>query len=211
MAPSLIPATKTFTLDGGFPLLQFQPKHEFKPLSFHSGRIPAVPLRPLPREAWGSSDSFQPPLAQKTPHTTLIPDLNMNHNTRIIEKSDGQKKWAESVPMEVPKHVNMDQYVGHEDSKLRQDSTLLTQPEKLFNINPMPLGIPSQNSFGLPLLHLQLKTPYLYSSASSTSIKLPSVPLRTVVEERNYPRLALLHSCLSPENTVMDFTWQCKT
>ncbi|XP_055968066.1 ciliogenesis and planar polarity effector 1 [Sorex fumeus] len=202
-APALIPATKPFQLHDGFPLLQFQPKYDCKPFTFQSGRIPASPLRPplQPREAWGPSDSFQSPLPQEAVHTTLMPDLNLNRsNTGVMEKADEQKKWAERVPTEVPKHVNMDQYVSHENSKLRQESSLFIRPEKLFDVIPAPFEIPSQNSFGLPLLHLQLKTPCLFSSAPRTAITLPSMPVRTVVEERNYPRLALLHSYLSPEN-----------
>ncbi|XP_055000718.1 ciliogenesis and planar polarity effector 1 [Sorex araneus] len=202
-APTLIPTAKPFQLHDGFPLLQFQPKYDCKPFSFHSGRIPAAPLRPplQPREAWGPSDSFQSPLPQEAVHTSLMPDLNLNwSNTGVMEKADEQKKWAEKVPTEVPKHVNMDQYVGHKNSKLRQESSLFLRPEKLFDVIPAPFEIPSQNSFGLPLLHLQLKSPCLFSSAPSTAITLPSVPIRTVVEERNYPRLALLHSYLSPEN-----------
>uniref|UniRef100_A0A8C8YQV1 Ciliosis and planar polarity effector complex subunit 1 n=1 Tax=Prolemur simus TaxID=1328070 RepID=A0A8C8YQV1_PROSS len=39
-----------------------------------------------------------------------------------------------------------------------------------------------------------------FPSFLNASVTVPSIPLRTVAEERKYPRLSLLHSCLSPEN-----------
>ncbi|XP_049504105.1 ciliogenesis and planar polarity effector 1 isoform X4 [Panthera uncia] len=202
--PRLIPAAKTFRPGDGFPLLQFQPKHEFKPLSFHTGRAPQVPFRPppQPREAWGLSDSFQPPLLQKAMHMTSVPHLNLSqYNTEATKKAMEQKKWAESVITEIPKRVNVDQCVGHENLTSQQDSSVFIKPEKLLDVKPGSLEIWPQNSFGLPLLHLQLKPPYIFSSASTASVAIPSIPMRTVAEERKYPRLSLLHSCLSPENT----------
>ncbi|XP_059272300.1 ciliogenesis and planar polarity effector 1 [Mustela nigripes] len=201
--PRLIPAAKSFRPGDGFPLLQFQSKHEFKSLSFHTGRVPQVPFRllPQPREAWGLSDSFQPPLPQRTMHTTSVSHLNLSHcNTEAIKKAVEQKKWAEPIITEIPKHVNLDQCVGQENLTPQQDSSVFIKPGKLLDIKPGPLEISPQNSFGLPLLHLQLKPPYIVSSASRASGTIPSIPTRTGGEERRYPRLSLLHSCLSPEN-----------
>ncbi|XP_032193468.1 ciliogenesis and planar polarity effector 1 isoform X2 [Mustela erminea] len=200
--PRLIPAAKSFRPGDGFPLLQFQSKHEFKSLSFHTGRVPQVPFRllPQPREAWGLSDSFQPPLPQRTMHTTSMSHLNLSHcNTEAIKKAVEQKKWAEPIITEIPKHVNLDQCVGQENLTPQQDSSVFIKPGKLLDIKPGPLEISPQNSFGLPLLHLQLKPPYIVSSASRASGTIPSIPTRTGGEERRYPRLSLLHSCLSPE------------
>ncbi|XP_077619603.1 ciliogenesis and planar polarity effector 1 [Crocuta crocuta] len=202
--PRLIPASKTFRPSDGFPLLQFQPKHEFKPLSFHTGRALQVPFRPppQPREAWGLSDSFQPPLLQKAMHTTSVSHLNLSqYNTEAIKKAVEQKKWAETRITETPKPVNVDRCVGHESMTPQQGSTVFIKPEKLLDVKPGFLEISPQNSFGLPLLHLQLKPPYVFSSASRASVTIPSIPMRTVAEERKYPRLSLLHSCLFPENT----------
>ncbi|XP_014637081.1 PREDICTED: uncharacterized protein C5orf42 homolog [Ceratotherium simum simum] len=202
--PRLIPTAKTLRPGDGFPLLQFQPKHEFKPLSFHTGRVPQVPFRPLPqpREAWGLSDSFQLPLPQRAVHTASVSHLNLSqYNTEATEKAAEQKKWAEAVITEIPKHVNLDQYVGQENLTPQKDSSAFIKPEKLFDVKPRPFVISPQNSFGLPLLHLQLKPPYIYSSVSRASVTVPSIPIRTVAEERKYPRLSLLHSCLPPENT----------
>lgn len=206
--PRLIPAAKSFRPGDGFPLLQFQSKHEFKSLSFHTGRVPQVPFRllPQPREAWGLSDSFQPPLPQRTMHTASVSHLNLSHcNTEAIKKAVEQKKWAEPVITEIPKHVNLDQCVGQENLTPQQDSSVFIKPGKLLDIKPGPLEVSPQNSFGLPLLHLQLKPPYIVSSASRASGTIPSIPTRTGGEERRYPRLSLLHSCLSPENMVMIF------
>lgn len=212
--PRLIPAAKTFRPSDGFPLLQFQPKHEFKPLSFHTGRALQVPFRPppQPREAWGLSDSFQPPLLQKATHTTSVSRLNLSqYNTEAIKKAVEQKKWAETIITETPKPVNVDRCVGHESMTPQQGSTVFIKPEKLLDVKPGSLEISPQNSFGLPLLHLQLKPPYVFSSASRASVTIPSLPMRAVVEERKYPRLSLLHSCLFPENTVMILAEQCKS
>ncbi|XP_053448023.1 ciliogenesis and planar polarity effector 1 isoform X2 [Nycticebus coucang] len=201
--PRLIPAAKTFSPSDGFPLLQFQPNHEFKPLSLHTGRVPQIPFRPLPkpREAWGLSDSCQPALPQKEIHTTSISHLNLSqYNIEVIKKTVEQKKWAESEITEIPKHVNLDQYVGQENMTPQKDSSTFIKPEKIFDSKPGPLEISPHNSFGLPLLHLQLKPPHILSSASRVSVTAPSIPVRTAAEERKYPKLSLLHSCLSPEN-----------
>uniref|UniRef100_H0X6U7 Ciliogenesis and planar polarity effector 1 n=1 Tax=Otolemur garnettii TaxID=30611 RepID=H0X6U7_OTOGA len=201
--PRLIPAAKTFSPSDCFPLLQFQPKHEFKPLSLHTGRVPQIPFRPLPkpREAWGLSDSCQPALPQKEIHTTSISHLNLSqYNIEVIKKTVEQKKWAEGEIIEIPKHVNLDQYVGQENLTPQQDSSIFIKPEKIFDNKPGPLEISPHNSFGLPLLHLQLKPPHTFSSTSRVSVIAPSIPVRTAAEERKYPKLSLLHSCLSPEN-----------
>ncbi|KAM9694366.1 ciliogenesis and planar polarity effector 1 [Trichechus inunguis] len=200
--PKLIPAAKTFSPGDGFPLLHFQPKCEFKPLSLSTGRVPQVPFRPLPqpREAWGLSDSFQSPLPQRERHTTSISHLNLSqYDTEAVNKATEQKKWAETVTAEIPTHLNMDQYVGQENLTPQRDSIFI-KPEKLFEVKQGPLEISPQNSFGLPLLHLQFKPPYMFSSASRASVTVPSKPVRMVAEERRYSSLSLLHSCLSPEN-----------
>uniref|UniRef100_A0A673TC45 Ciliogenesis and planar polarity effector 1 n=1 Tax=Suricata suricatta TaxID=37032 RepID=A0A673TC45_SURSU len=205
--PSLIPAAKTFRPGDGFPLLQLQPKHEFKAHSFHTGRALQVPFRPppQPREAWGLSDSFQPPLLQRAMHTTSVSHLNLSqYNTEAIKTAVEQKKWAETVITETPEPVNVDQCVGHESLTPQQGSSVFIKPEKLLDVKPRSLEILPQNSFGLPLLHLQVTPSYIFSSASRASVTIPTIPMRTVAEERKYPRLSLLHSCLFPEN-------MCKT
>lgn len=132
--------------------------------------------------------------------------LNLNQcNTETMKKAVEQKKWEETIITEIPKHVNLDKYVGQENLIPLQNSAVFIKPEKLLDVKPVPHEIPSQNSFGLPLLHLQLKPPYVFSSVSKTSVTVPSIPIETVAEETNYPRLSLLHSCLSRENTVMIF------
>ncbi|XP_042638331.1 ciliogenesis and planar polarity effector 1 [Orycteropus afer afer] len=204
--PRLIPTAKTFSPGDGFTLLQIQPKDEFKLLPLSTGRVPQVPLRPLPqpREAWGLSDSFQSPLPQREGLTTSISYLNLGqYDTGAIKKAVEQKKWAESVITEIPTHLNFAHYVGQNFTP-QQDSSLLVKPEKLFEIKPGPHEIYPQNSIGLPLLHLQFKPPYMFSSASRASVAVPSVPVRMIAEQRKYSRVSLLHSCLSPENTYKE-------
>lgn len=212
--PRLIPTANTSRRSDGFPLLQFQPKHEFKPISFHTERAPQVPFSPLPqpREAWGLSDFSQPPLPKVAMDTTSISHLNLSqYNTEAIKKAAEPKKWAETIIKEIPKHVNLDQCVGQENLTPQQDSTTFIKPENIFDAKPGPFEISSQNSSGLPLLHLQLKPPYMFSSTSRTSVTVPSIPIRTMAEERKCPRLSLLHSCPGPENTVMIFAECCKS
>ncbi|XP_012577329.1 PREDICTED: uncharacterized protein C5orf42 homolog [Condylura cristata] len=194
--PRLIPSVTAFGSDNGFPLLQFQPKHEFKPLFFHTERIPQVPFRPLPqpRETWGLSDSIQPPLPQAI-QSTSISHWNLNHfNTKDIKKEIDQEKWAETVILETLKHVDLDHHVAQENLTSQKDSSVITKPERQFDIKPGPLER-SQHSFGLPLLHLQL-TPHAFSSASRASVPVPSVAVRTSAEDRQCPRMPLLQPCL---------------
>uniref|UniRef100_A0A2K6V508 Ciliosis and planar polarity effector complex subunit 1 n=1 Tax=Saimiri boliviensis boliviensis TaxID=39432 RepID=A0A2K6V508_SAIBB len=202
-APRLIPHAKTFSSGDGFPLLQFKPKQEFKPLFLHTGSIPQVPFKPLPqqREAWGLSDSFQPDLPQRVAQTIPAPHLNVSHyNAEAKKKEVEHKTWAGTVITEIPKHVNLDQYVGQEKLRPQPDSSVFIKPEKLFDVKPGPLEIPPHHSFGFPLLYLPLKPPDRFSSTSTASVTIPSTLIQPVAEERKYPSLLLLHSHLSPEN-----------
>ncbi|XP_063520806.1 ciliogenesis and planar polarity effector 1 isoform X10 [Pongo pygmaeus] len=202
-APRLIPHAKTFSAGDGFPLLQFKSKQEFQPRFLYTGSIPQVPFRPLPqpREAWGLSDSFQPALPQRAAQTTPASHLNVSqYNTEARKKEVEHKTWAETVITEIPKHVNLDQYVGQENLTPQQDSSVFIKPEKLFDVKPGTLEISPHHSFGLPLLYLPLKPPSMFPSTSKASITVPSTPIQPIAEERKYPRLSLLHSHLSPEN-----------
>jgi hypothetical protein len=139
-------------------------------------------------------------------HTTSTYHSDSRHyNTEAISKAAEQMKQSEPVIADIPNHVNLGQYTGQENLTSQQDSSVFVNPEKLFDVKPGPLEIPPLNSFGLPLLHLQFKPPYIFSSASRASITVPSIPVRTVAEERKYSQLSLLHSCLPPENTVKNF------
>uniref|UniRef100_A0A8C6R562 Ciliogenesis and planar polarity effector 1 n=1 Tax=Nannospalax galili TaxID=1026970 RepID=A0A8C6R562_NANGA len=193
-APQLIPPDKTFTPGGGFPLLHFQPKHEFKPFFLPPGRIPQVPFRSQvqPREAWGLSDSFQPSLPQRIVHSSSPSHSNWRHNnTESINRT-------EPVPTAIPQHVNLGQHVGRQNLTL-QDSSVFTKPENISDVKPGPFET-SQNSFGLPLLHLQLKPACIVSSPSRASTGFPLVPVRSGTEEKKYSQLSLLRPCLPPEN-----------
>uniref|UniRef100_A0A8D1V695 Uncharacterized protein n=1 Tax=Sus scrofa TaxID=9823 RepID=A0A8D1V695_PIG len=133
--------------------------------------------------------------------TTSTSHLNLSPcNTEAIKEAAEQKKGAETVLTEIPKHVNLDQSVGQENLTPQQDSATFIKPGKLFDVKPGPFETPPQNSFGLPLLHLQLKSPYVFSSASRASVTVPSIPTRTIAEERKCPSLSLLHSSLSLGN-----------
>ncbi|XP_027257122.1 ciliogenesis and planar polarity effector 1 isoform X4 [Cricetulus griseus] len=194
-APQLIPPARTITPGSGFPLLHFQPKHEFKPLSLPLERIPEVPFRPQaqPKEAWGLSDSCQLPLSQRIVHSTSCHLDSSHHNVEAMKKAD-------SLLRDIPKNVNLGQYVGQQYLAPQQDSSVFIKPESVFDVKPGPPETALQNSVGLPLLHLQFKPPYMFSSPSKAASRLPSVPPQSGTEGRKYPQLSLLHSCLPPEN-----------
>ncbi|CAO2592407.1 Ciliogenesis and planar polarity effector 1 [Lemmus lemmus] len=193
--PQLIPPARAVTPGSGFPLLHFQPKREFKHLSLPLGRIPEVPLRPQaqPKEAWGLSDSCLPPLSQRIVQTTSPCHSNPSHcSVEAMKKAD-------AVFRDTPKHANLDQYVEQHLTP-QQASSVFIKPESVFDVKPGPPETVPQNSFGLPLLHLQFKPPCIFSSPSRASSRLPSVPTESGPERKQNPQLSLLHSCLPPEN-----------
>nr|XP_012315434.1 protein JBTS17 isoform X12 [Aotus nancymaae] len=200
-APRLTPLAKTFSPSDGFPLLQFKPKQEFKPLFLHTGSIPQVAFKPQRRETRGLPDSFQPDLPQRVAQTIPAPHLNVSQcNTEAKKKEVERKIWAGTVITEISKHVNLDQYVGQENLRPQQDSSVFIKPKNLLDVKPGPLEIPPHHSFGLPLLYLPLKPPNRFSSTSRASVTVPSTLNKPVAEERKYPSLLLLHSHLSSEN-----------
>ncbi|XP_053770370.1 ciliogenesis and planar polarity effector 1 isoform X4 [Desmodus rotundus] len=199
-----LPAANTFRPDGGFPLLQFQPKHEYKPLLFPAGRALQVPCGPppQPREAWGPSTSSQPPLLQGAAHIPAAPypDLSQ-HNAGAMPKAAEQKRGAETVVTGTPKHVTLDQHIGQEHLTPQQDSSIFLKPKKVFDVKPGPLETSAQNSCGFPLLHLQLTPPCAFPSVSRTPVTVPSVPLRAAAEGSKHLGLPLLPSRLPQEGT----------
>ncbi|XP_036984869.2 ciliogenesis and planar polarity effector 1 [Artibeus jamaicensis] len=199
-----LPAENAFRPDGGFPLLHFQPKHKFKPLLFPAGRALQVPRGPLPqpREAWGPPASSQPPLPLGAAHTPAAPHLDLSqHNSGAMLKAPEQKRGAETIVTETPKHVTLDQCVGQERLTPQWDSSIFVKPEKVFDMKPGPLETSAQNSCGFPLLHLQLRPPCVFPSVSRTPVTAPSAPLRAAAEGSRCPGLPLLPSCLPQEDT----------
>lgn len=199
-APQLIPPARAVTPGSGFPLLHFQPKHEFKPLSLPLGRIPEFPLRPQaqPKEAWGLSDSCQPSLSQRIVQPTSPCHSNPSHySAETMNKAD-------AVLRNTPQHVNLDQYVGQHLTP-QQASSVFIKPESVFDVKPGPPETAPQSCVGLPLLHLQFKPPCIFSSPPRASSRLPSVPTNSGPERKQNPQLSLLCSRLPLENTVMTF------
>ncbi|XP_045704044.1 ciliogenesis and planar polarity effector 1 [Phyllostomus hastatus] len=198
-----LPAANAFRPDGGFPLLQFQPKHKFKPLLLPAGRALQVPCGPLPqpREAWGPPASSQPPLPHGAVHTPAVPHLDLSQrNVGAVPKAADQKRGAETTVTEAPKHVTLDQHVGQEHFTPQQDSSVFVKPEKVFDVTPGPLETSAQNACGFPLLHLQLRPPCAFPSVSGAPVPVPSAPLRAAAEGSRHPGLPLLPSRLPPED-----------
>ncbi|XP_036919091.1 ciliogenesis and planar polarity effector 1 isoform X2 [Sturnira hondurensis] len=199
-----LPAASAFRPDGGFPLLQFQPKHEFKPLLLPAGRALQVPRGPppQPREAWGPFASSQPPLPQGAAHTPAAPHPHLSqHSAGAMPKAAEQKSGAETIVTETPKRVTLDQRVGQEHVTSQQESSIFVKPEKVFAMKPRPLETSAQNSCGFPLLHLQLRPPCVFPSVSRTPVPASSVPLRAAAEGSRCPGLPLLPSRLPQEDT----------
>uniref|UniRef100_A0A7N4PTN0 Ciliosis and planar polarity effector complex subunit 1 n=1 Tax=Sarcophilus harrisii TaxID=9305 RepID=A0A7N4PTN0_SARHA len=197
--PTLIPAVKSLNPVSGFPLLNIEMKHEFKPLSVHPVRTPQVPVRPPPepKEAWGLSNSGKLPLMAHS--DTPTSHLNLNQYDR----------WAEIRTTEIPKHLNLDQYIEQENLTPQQDSSVKKQ-EKIFDVKPKPSEIPNGNFLGVPLLHLQLNPTPVFSAALRTPVFTPSTFNRPKEKERDskeilYPSIKLLHTCLPSEHKVGDF------
>ncbi|KAF6123769.1 ciliogenesis and planar polarity effector 1 [Phyllostomus discolor] len=198
-----LPAANAFRPDGGFPLLQFQPKHKFKPLLLPAGRALQVPCGPLPqpREAWGPPASSQPPLPHGAVHTPAVPHPDLSqHNVGAVPKAAEQKRGAETTSTEASKHVTLDQRVGQEHLTPQQDSSMFVKPEKVFDVKPGPLETSAQNACGFPLLHLQLRPPCAFPSVSGAPVPVPSAPLRAAAEGSRRPGLPLLPSRLLQED-----------
>uniref|UniRef100_F7FWK2 Ciliosis and planar polarity effector complex subunit 1 n=1 Tax=Monodelphis domestica TaxID=13616 RepID=F7FWK2_MONDO len=204
-SPMLIPAVKTLNPANGFPLLKIQMKPEFKPLPVHPVRTPQVPFRPPPepKEAWGLSSSGKKYLSLAQDITSTS-HLNLNqYDVETVQKALEQKRWAEIISRETPKHLNLDQYIDQEKMTPQQDSAAKRQ-EKAFDVKPEPSEMHNQDFLGVPLLHLQFN-PTMFSTASRTSFATPSIPSRPKEKEKDlkeilYPSIKLLHTCLPPEH-----------
>uniref|UniRef100_G3WZU3 Ciliosis and planar polarity effector complex subunit 1 n=1 Tax=Sarcophilus harrisii TaxID=9305 RepID=G3WZU3_SARHA len=203
--PTLIPAVKSLNPVSGFPLLNIEMKHEFKPLSVHPVRTPQVPVRPPPepKEAWGLSNSGKLPLMAHSDTPTSHLNLNQ-YDVETVQKALEQKRWAEIRTTEIPKHLNLDQYIEQENLTPQQDSSVKKQ-EKIFDVKPKPSEIPNGNFLGVPLLHLQLNPTPVFSAALRTPVFTPSTFNRPKEKERDskeilYPSIKLLHTCLPSEH-----------
>ncbi|XP_066235004.1 ciliogenesis and planar polarity effector 1 isoform X2 [Saccopteryx leptura] len=192
------PAAETFTL------LPLQPKHGLQPLSFHAERAPQVPFGavPRPREAWGSSGPFQPPLPQRAvPTASAVRPSRSQQSTGAAQKATEREQGAEALLTGVPTLVTWNQHVVQENLTPQQDSSLFMKPEQVFGIKPQPGEIAPQNPFGFPLLHLPPTPSDTFPSVPRASIPAPLMPARTAAEERKHHGLPLFHFCLSQENT----------
>ncbi|XP_074138733.1 ciliogenesis and planar polarity effector 1 isoform X1 [Sminthopsis crassicaudata] len=201
--PTLIPAMKTLNPVSGFPLLKIETKHEFKPLSVHPVRTPQVPVRPPPepKEAWGLSSSGKHPLMAHSDIPTSHLNLNQ-YEVEVVQKALEQKRWAEIRTTEIPKHLNLDQYIEQENLTPQQDSSVKKQ-EKIFDVKPKPSEMSNGNFLGVPLLHLHPNP--VFSTALRTSVFTPSTFNRPKEKERDskeilYPSIKLLHTCLPLEH-----------
>ncbi|XP_070267917.1 ciliogenesis and planar polarity effector 1 [Myotis yumanensis] len=195
-APTL-PAATVLRPGHAFPLLQLQPEQGLKPFAFPAERALWAPPRclPPPREAWGPPNSRQPPAPPRAMHTSAPP------GTWSQRPAAEQKTGAGAGRTDIPKHLNLDQYVGQESVTPQQDSPAVTKPEGVFDVKPGPLESSPHYAFGFPLLHLQPKPAFTFFSVSRAPVAVPSAPVRAAAGARTHPGFSFLRSCPSQENT----------
>ncbi|KFV01939.1 Uncharacterized protein C5orf42, partial [Tauraco erythrolophus] len=149
--PKLIPIQKTQTYSNGFPLLKLESDYHFKPAFLHPIETSSAFARPppVPRVAWSSSDSLWNHESYTPRKSKSKEDWKMGRYDPEIPRQmyEEEKRWAETVRKGPPKHLNIDQYEGHQEVSLQQQFSA--------NVN-MDKALISQNLAGIPLLHLQL-------------------------------------------------------
>ncbi|NWH80408.1 CPLN1 protein, partial [Piaya cayana] len=148
--PKFIPIKKKNGYSNGFPLLRLESHYHIKPALLYPTEMTSAFSRPppVPRVAWGSSDSIGNYQASYTPRQSESEaDLNMSRYDPEIpgRMHKEEKRWAEVVHKEPPKHLNLDQYEGHQG----------VSPQQQFfaNVNVDKAQI-TQNLGGIPLLRL---------------------------------------------------------
>ncbi|EPQ11667.1 hypothetical protein D623_10029263 [Myotis brandtii] len=112
-----------------------------------------------------------------------------------------QKTGAGAGRTDIPKHLNLDQYVGQESVTPQQDSSAATKPGGVFDVKPGPLESSPRYAFGFPLLHLQPKPAFTFFSISRAPVAVPSAPVRAAAGARTHPGFSFLRACPSQENT----------
>lgn len=197
-APTL-PAAAALRPGDAFPLLQLRPEQGLKPFAFPAERALRVPPRclPPPREAWGPPSSRQAPAPPRAMHTSAAP------GTRSQRQAAEQKTGAGAGMTDIPKHLNLDQYVGQESMTPQQGSSAVTKPEGVFDVKPGPLESSPRYAFGFPLLHLQPKPAFTFFSVARAPVAVPSAPVRAAAGAGTHPGFSFLRSCPSQENAVI--------
>ncbi|KFO76982.1 Uncharacterized protein C5orf42, partial [Cuculus canorus] len=148
--PKFIPVEKKNSYSNGFPLLKLESGYRFKPALLYPVDMTSAFARPppVPRVAWSSSDSVENHQSSYTTRKSESKaDLNMSRYDPEIpgQMHKEEKRWAEIAHKGPPKHLNLDQYEGHQG----------VSPQQQFSANVnMDKPQITQNLGGIPLLHL---------------------------------------------------------
>ncbi|XP_069736244.1 ciliogenesis and planar polarity effector 1 [Phaenicophaeus curvirostris] len=175
--PKFIAIEKKTTYSNGFPLLKLESRYHFKPALLYPIEMTSAFARPppVPRVAWRSSDSIGNYQASYTPKKSESEaDLNMSRYDPEIpgQMHKLEKRWAEVVHKEPPKHLNLDQYDGHQG----------VSPQQQFSANVnMDKAQITQNLGGIPLLHLD-PAPRL-PAVVRQPVTTASVPIKPATKE----------------------------
>ncbi|NXB75911.1 CPLN1 protein, partial [Donacobius atricapilla] len=169
----LIPVEKKINYSNGFPLLKLQSSYDVKPAFLHPTKMSSAfarPPNPVPRIAWGSSDSLWNHQSSYAPRSEAEVFHRSGYNPEIPRQMHKEKeRWAETVREGPLKHLNSDQYEGQtEDS---------SQPRFLANVNVFKAPT-TQNLAGIPLLHLQLDPVPRVPSAIRQPITTTLIPVK---------------------------------
>ncbi|XP_045427453.1 ciliogenesis and planar polarity effector 1 isoform X3 [Pipistrellus kuhlii] len=174
-APPVPPATARPA--EAFPLLRLQPGPQ--PPAFPADRAPWGPPRglPPPREAWGPRGSRQRPAPP---------------GARGPRPAAAQKPGPGTGGLEVPQHLNLDQYVGQDTVTPGLDAALFLEPRGCDVAPPGP--------FGFPLLHLPPPRAFTFFSVCRAPGPAPCAPLRAAGESER-PGFSFLPARPAPEDT----------
>ncbi|XP_053910206.1 ciliogenesis and planar polarity effector 1 isoform X2 [Cuculus canorus] len=200
-----IPVEKKNSYSNGFPLLKLESGYRFKPALLYPVDMTSAFARPppVPRVAWSSSDSVENHQSSYTTRKSESKaDLNMSRYDPEIpgQMHKEEKRWAEIAHKGPPKHLNLDQYEGHQG----------VSPQQQFSANVnMDKPQITQNLGGIPLLHLD-PVPRL-SPAVRQPVTTTLLPVKPATKEtdcgetQQYTGISLLHVNLPQKKKAPKF------
>ncbi|NWW53649.1 CPLN1 protein, partial [Pedionomus torquatus] len=176
--PKFIPVEKKLNYSNGFPLLKLKSSYHFKPSFLHPIEMSSAFARPppLPQLAWSPSDALWNHQSSYTARKSKSKeDLNISkYDPEMPRPMHEEKRWAERVHKEPPKHLNLDLYEGHQE----------VSPQQQFSANGnMDKALITQNLAGIPLLHLQLGSVPRHPPVVRQPITTTLIPVKPATEE----------------------------
>ncbi|NWS13208.1 CPLN1 protein, partial [Pachyramphus minor] len=175
----LIPIENKMTYSNGFPLLTLKSSY-FKPAFLRPVEMSSSSARPppVPRVAWSSSDSLWNHQSSYKPRNSKAKeDFDGSRYDPEIPRQmhEEERRWAERVHREPPKHLNLNQYEGQQE----------VSPWQQFPANVNTYRAPiAQNIYmaGIPLLHLQVDPVPRVPPAVKQPIPTTLIPVKPVTK-----------------------------